>query len=150
MYIACSKCETMKMANTALSIKFLMLEQTRLVEVHQRLCHVYGVSVVVSLHTVEWWHKKSAKGCTSIDNAAWSGRPTERINETVHCVHALLEEDCHYTTTDSQVQMAAWYAQDVSHVTIHIILCEHLQMSKECARWVPWQLTEMNQKLCMG
>ncbi len=119
-----------------------------LVEIHHRLCHIYGAKVVVSLHAVEWWHKKFPNG--SIDDAAQSSRPSETINKMVHCVHSLLEEDRLYTITDLQVQITSQYAYDIDYSTIYTALREHLQMSKVCARWVPRQLTETNQKLHMG
>ncbi len=84
---------------------------------------------------------------TTIDDVAWSGRPNETINEVVYRVHTLLEEDHKYLIADLQVQMATLYTPNTSHSTIHTVLCEHLQMLKMCARYVPQQPTEMNQKL---
>ncbi len=104
------------------------------IEIHSRLHCVYGASVVVSLHGVEPWYKKFAEGCTSFDNT--SGRPNKTINTAVHCVHALLEEDHCYTTTNLQVQMAAWYANDASYSIVHTAFHEHQRMSKVSARWV--------------
>ncbi len=157
-------------------IKFLILEHTLLAEIHYRLCCIYSTSVVVSLCAVERWHKKFAVRHTSIANAAWCGRSSETItemvcrvytalgrpplynrqfastdgstvSEVICCVHTLFEEDHCYTITNLQVQMAAQYAHDTSHSTIHKALCEYLQISKVCARWVPQQLTVVNRKL---
>ncbi len=108
--------------------KVLMLKHTLPVEVYCRLCYVYSVSVVVILQTVQRWPEKFAERRTGIDNAAQSDRPSERIDETVHCVHTLLKDNHHDTIINLQVQLAAWYAHEASHYTIHMVLCECLQM----------------------
>ena len=130
-------------------IKFLTLEKHLPPEIHQRMCSVYGDSVVVSLHTVERWHKKFAEGHTSVDDEARSGRLSDMIDEMVRCVRALLEEDRRYTITDLRVQMAARYSE-ASFSTVHTALTQYLEMRKVCARWVPQQLSDDDQARCLG
>ncbi len=115
MYIACSEGETMETTNVASSknkqrYKLLTLEHTLLVEIHRRLCRVYGKSVVVNLHTVEQWHKKFAKGRMSIDDAAQSGRLSETIDEMVHCVRALLKGTINFVLAIQKITYPLLYA----------------------------------------
>ncbi len=109
----------------------MKLKHPSSVEIHCRLCRIYDVSVVISLRIVEQWHKKFAEGHTSFDDTSQSGRPSETIDEMVHGVHALLEEDCCSTITNLQVQMTAWYARDASHGAI---LCESTRIFQWKAR----------------
>ncbi len=80
------------------------------------------------LHTVERWHKKLAKGCTSIDDAAQSSRPSKTINEMVHCKHALLEEDHHYTITNHKYG----HGKHFMHTTQVVVLFIQLYVICRC------------------
>lgn len=131
-------------------IKFLTAEKCTPIEIHRRLCTVYGENNVCSLRTVERWNKLFIEGRTSIDDDERTGRPSDGIEETVRCVRALLQEDRRLTITDLQQQMAAQYSHTASHGTIHTALKQHLEMTKVCARWVPRQLSDEHRKRRMG
>ncbi len=72
------------------------------------------------------------------------------IDETIRCMHTLLNKDHRLIITDLQVWMATQFSHQASRGTIYTALIEHLTMSKVCARWVSGQLTDDNRTLRMG
>ncbi len=82
-------------------------------------------------HTVEQWHKRFAERCTSIDGAAWFGRPSETIDEMAHYVCML------YSRKTATIQICKYRWQHGMHTTqvtlLFIRLCVNIGRCQKCA-----------------
>lgn len=86
------------------------------------------------------WHKRFSDGRNSVKDDARSGRPGVINSGLVNTVRDMIEEDRRVSIRDLSDQTG------VGKTTIDVILKEHLNMNKVCARWIPRILSEENKK----
>jgi len=120
-------------------IEFLTAENVPPIDIHRRLCAVYGEDSVVDVSTVRRWARRSADsepGRAELRDEARCGRPVTATDErNQQWIDELIQEDRRVSQqylADS-VGISRERAQ-------HII--QLLGYRKVCARWVPRQLTE--------
>ena len=117
-------------------IKFLTAEGESSTGIHKRLCNVYGTRAP-AYSTVAKWAAEFKRGRKSLEDDPRSGRPQEATTpEKVAQVQAVVEENPHLKAHEIA------YACGVSKSTAIIILHQHLNLSKVCARWIPHNLSE--------
>ncbi len=88
-------------------------------DIHLRSGAVYSENNVVSLSTIEQWQKRFVEKLLSVDNKDQARGLSNTMNETVWCVHMLHNEDCWYTVTNKQTQMAV--CKNLTNKTFKII-----------------------------
>lgn len=88
---------------------------------------------------VRFWLREFRNGRTCFWDKERSGRPrTGRSDENVEAVLDTVANDQHATV--SQISSIV----QVSHTTVHRILCKDLTMFKKCAKFIPKILTQQN------
>ena len=94
----------------------------------------------VSRALVYRWHRRFSEYTPTETSVKKAGRPTIIDDELTSKVLDMLREDARLTVRDIA------NIQDIGIATAHKILCEHLNMSRVCARWVPRLLSEDDRK----
>ena len=91
----------------------------------------------MSYDTVRSWKNKFESGVESIKNAPKSGRPKfASRKEIVSKIKEIIEGDARFTVRDIARKV------DISLSTVHLILKKHLNVRKIFARWVPYLMTD--------
>ncbi len=103
-------------------IKFLAKENCTPADIYRRLCAVYSAANVLSVRSAERWQRAFKEGRTNVEDKDQEGRPGDATDETIQCVHALLNEDRQLTITDLQVQMTTQFSYEASRGTIYTAL----------------------------
>lgn len=118
-------------------IEFLVAEKETVVNIHKRLCDVYG-SFAVDRSTVSRWVqriKESGSGDTELLDRPRCGRPATATNaEMLKCAEGIILTDRRITTQQLALQLS------VSNGSANAVI-KTLGFSKVCARWVPRSLT---------
>ncbi len=101
--------------------------------------NVFQERNIISKHTVYQSIKKFKVGRSK--HGRWTVRQ--------YSVHAL-QEDCRYTDSDIQHNMAILFLNEASHITIYCVITETLKISKMRAWWVPHKLLENHRTSAWG
>ena len=121
-------------------IKFLTKEGERAVNIHNRLCVVYGNAAIARSSVYEWVTKFKA-GKNSLQDEPRSGRPNTAVTDaTIAHVDEMIQLNRRVRVRD----IAS--ALNISTYSVETIVHEHLQYRKICARWVPRSLTEEHKR----
>ena len=118
-------------------IEFLVAEKETVVNIHKRLCAVYG-SCAVDRSTVSRWAqriKASENGHTELQDLPRSGRSaTATSPPTLNRADAIIREDRRITSQQLALQLSVSKGSAIE-------IFKTLGYSKICARWVPRCLT---------
>jgi histone-lysine N-methyltransferase SETMAR len=107
--------------------------------IHDELRSVYG-DEVPGLSTIERWSKLFRDGREEIEDKARPGRPiTETTTENIEQVRLLIDDDPCITIEGIQEQT------DLSYGTVQRIISDHLKLRKITARYIPKDLTDLQQ-----
>ena len=91
----------------------------------------------MSYDTVRSWKNKFESGVESIKNAPKSGRPKfASRKEVISRIKEIIEGDARFTVRDIARKVG------ISLSTVHLILKKHLKVGKIFARWMPYLLTD--------
>lgn len=111
------------------SFVFLHAEGVNGKDIHRRLCNVFGEGNM-SQRAVYQWIEQFEAGKKATENLARFGRPHDSFNdETIICVHTLLNEDRYCTVSDIHREMATRFLNDVSCSTIRTS-CAHRKVRR--------------------
>lgn len=121
-------------------IEVLTLEGNNATQIHDRMSTVYGDSAP-SYSTICRWNNEFKRGRKSLEDDMRSGRPaTGATPENILLIKKFLNNDRRVSIRLMQEMCA------LSYGTIKLILHEHLNMRKVCARWVPRMLSRFEKQ----
>jgi transposase len=118
-------------------IRFLHTEGQRAVEIHSRLCRVYGDNVM-SDSCVSEWCRKFRDGCTDVHDEDGQGRHSIVTDELVKEDDQCLRGKRRFTISELSEEFPR-----ISRTTWYRIVTDRLVYHTFCARWVPKQLTDL-------
>lgn len=111
-------------------IRFLQAKGNGAVQIHRRLCVVYG-NTVMSDDSVHDWCRQFKNRRTDVHNERGQGRKSIMTEDLVHQVDQFVRENGRTTVSDLST------FPETSCSTLHRIVSENLGCHKFCARWVP-------------
>ena len=119
-------------SRTALNIKPVLIHQ-ELIQIHGEKSYKY--------RTVAKWSALFKDGRKSLEDDPRCGRPiTETTTTNIDRVQAIIEEDPRSTYDDIEA------LSGLCRGTIHLIIHDHLCMSKRASRWIPHYLSDQNKR----
>jgi len=95
--------------------------------------------------SVRKWCTMFTNGRTDIHDAERSERPSVITDALKQKVNRIIRENRHFTISEVYEQ-----CPEVSRTVVYVIVTEHLQYRKICARWVPRMLTDAHKAARMG
>ena len=110
-------------------IRFLFVENHKPIEIHRKLCKVYG-NEVMNEGGVRQWCIMFKNGCTNFHDEERSGRQTIVTDELVAKINEKIHENCHFTITEFSFEFP-----QISQSLLHDIVTDKLGYHKFCARW---------------
>ena len=111
-------------------IRVLQAENLRPSGIHRRLVAVYGEHVM-NPASVRKWCTMVRNGRTDVHDAERSGRPSVITDSLKQKVNRIIRENRHFAISEVYEQ-----CPEVSRTVVYVIVTEHLQYRKTCARWV--------------
>ena len=112
-------------------------------KIYEELSNAEGEQAL-SIVTIRWWIVKFKDGETSIDDKPHSGCPCEAVTSgSITKVYELVTNDPHITI---------WRLEDIISISceqIDHILHSKLQLTKVCAKWIPYKLSVEHKEKCV-
>jgi len=125
-------------------IRCLHAERQSAVEIHLRLCRVYGDNVMGDSDVREWC-KKFRDGRTDVHDEGGQGRHSTVTDELLQKVDKCVRGNRRFTISE----LSEGFPQ-ISRPTLCRIITDRLGYHKFCARWVPKQLTYLHKTQRIG
>nr|XP_042913979.1 uncharacterized protein LOC122274102 [Parasteatoda tepidariorum] len=122
-FVSPARCELRSLIN------FLSAKNVPPVDIHSKLCEVYGEKCMNVQHVCKWCGDEQRSG-----RASFSDKAIAKVEE------AMLKD--RRVTVRNLSEMIP----DVSESCIHNILSDRLGYAKVCARWIPKMLTDDNKR----
>jgi transposase len=117
-------------------IRFLHAEGQSAAEIHDRLCRVYGYTVM-SDNIVRKWCRKLRDGRPDVHDEGGQGRHSIVTDELVQKVDQCVRGKRRFTISELSEEFP-----QTSRTTLYRVVMDRLGYHKFCARWVPKQLTD--------
>ena len=140
----CAAIENPASCEVRLVIRFLLVENHKPIEIHWKLCKVFG-NEVMSEGGVRQWCIMFKNGRTNFHDEERSGRPTIVTDELGAKINEKIHENRRFTITEFSLEFP-----QISRSLLHEIVTEKLGYHKFCARWVPKLLSEDHKKQRMA
>ncbi len=101
-------------------ISFLHLEGVPGNDIHRWLCNVFGEKNKMSILVVYQWIQHFDAGRVTMKDVSGPDRHCDSFNDdTIACIHTLLDKDRRYTITDIHHEMATHFLNNASRSTVY-------------------------------